>query len=355
MTTQADKSLIGLFVLCALALLLAAILLFGSGKFFVPTKECVFYFDSSVGGLNVGAPVVFRGVRVGEVTDIYIQTEPSELGFSIPVLAELDPTSIRVKDSGKRGDGFDDLATKRKEKPGTLLQDLIEQGLRAELKIQSLVTGQMQVVLDFHPNTPMRFVGDGKVSEIPTIPSAIDKLTKTIEDLPLNELATRLVSAVSGIERIVNSPQLNDVPAKIDATLADANSLLRKLDDKMEPLLQQFHQTMQSYKDLADNVDDRVDPLTQDLIDLTRGLKTNADSLGPAANTAMKTLDSTLLEAKQTLAAIEQVLGTNSPLVVEMRRSVSEIGGAARSIRSLADYLERHPEALIQGKDPNRR
>ena len=150
MRSQARKTLIGAFVVGAVALAAAGITVFGSGKFFQKRIMCVMYFSGSITGLSVGSPVEFRGVRVGEVTKIAAVFDPDTLSIAIPVYVEIDPTSLIV--SGK-------------EKASSVLSDrkfhqpLLEKGLKAQLDIESFITRQLYINMDFFPDRPTRLLG----------------------------------------------------------------------------------------------------------------------------------------------------------------------------------------------------
>ena len=192
MSHKANKTLIGVFVVGAVALAVISVLIFGSGRFFTERLTYVCYFQGSVKGLNVGAPVVFRGVRVGTISDISIESNIETLSIKIPVYIELEP-----KRFGQTGPSKD---------PKANLERLIKAGLRAQLELQSLVTGQLMIELDFHPHTPAKMVGnDTGYPEIPTIPSGMEELAKTIEKLPLDQLANKLTAAIAGIVSPISS------------------------------------------------------------------------------------------------------------------------------------------------------
>ncbi|MBW2011757.1 MAG: MCE family protein [Deltaproteobacteria bacterium] len=184
MSTQANKKAIGLFVIAALALVVGIIVIFGSGKFFKARNKFVAYFEGSVKGLRVGAPVVFRGVEIGEVTRINIYVIHEDQSFLIPVIFEIN--SDRFHAIGP------DI--KHREK---YLANLIEKGLRAQLQMQSLVTGQLMINIDFYPDKPLSLVGDKgltlpeDVMEIPTIQTPLQRIGKTLEEIPLSEILRR--------------------------------------------------------------------------------------------------------------------------------------------------------------------
>ncbi len=193
MSKQVNKSLIGGFVVGAIALTVVALAIFGSGEFFKSRPKFVMYFDTSVKGLNVGSPVNFKGVPIGAVTGVQLQLNVKDLNVKIPVFVELYPERISVI-GGER-----DIKN---------VSRMIEKGLRAQLKMQSLITGQLMIELDFYNNKPAVYAGDGKIAEIPTIPSSIEELTRTLANVPFDKIAEKLTKSIEGIERIINSPEL---------------------------------------------------------------------------------------------------------------------------------------------------
>jgi paraquat-inducible protein B len=217
MSKPANKALIGAFVVGAVALVVAGILVFGSGRFLQETFKFVMYFDGSVKGLNVGSSVVFRGVKIGTVTDILLRYNPADMSVKIPVIVEIDPDRVEVVGV---------LATE--PDPEAAIGQLIERGLRARLQMQSLVTGQLMVELDFHPDKEVKLVGgDTGYPEIPTIPSTIEELSKRIEEVPIEEIFKKLLAAVEGIEGIVNSPEVKDIMSSLNLAAEDISKLVR--------------------------------------------------------------------------------------------------------------------------------
>jgi len=152
MSKPANKKLIGVFVVVVVGLIVVAILLLGSGRLFRHYPKFVMYFEGSVQGLSVGSPVLFRGVKVGSVTDIAMDFNPSDLSILIPVYVEgKADTSSRDMLKGDR--------TALQEE---VVQALIKKGLRAQLEMQSVVTGQLVIALDFHPGTKGQFCRQGQ-------------------------------------------------------------------------------------------------------------------------------------------------------------------------------------------------
>jgi paraquat-inducible protein B len=334
MSKQASKTVIGAFVLGAITLVVAGVLVFGSGKFLRETTKNVLYFEGSVKGLNVGAPVMFRGVKIGSVTDIILLYDPSDLSVYIPVIIEID----RAR--------FTNITGKMKRQADSNL--LIEKGLKAQLQMQSFVTGQLMVDLDFYPDEPVKVVGEGdiKYDEIPTIPSGLQKLTKTIEQLPLDEIFNKIVKTVDGIERLVNSPDLKESVASLRRALDSADKLLVHLDSKVDPLIASIEDTsdaargafVQAEKTLA--LDEGV---PGELATSLKGTLTSAQDTLASASDALK-------EAKKTLAAYKGIVSEDSDLIYEVNTAMRQLSDAARSIRYFVDYIDRHPEALLRGK-----
>ena len=335
MSAKANKTMIGVFVLGAVILALGAIVALGSGTFFTKTYRCIMFFPNSVGGLEVGAPVVFRGVPIGSVKEISIEADPTHLKFYIPVVVEILVGKIKL--TGKPGEKDQTLVDARKKNPGNLLAQLVDKGLRAQLVTQSFVTGQLAVSLDLMPDTPLRLVGHSDIAEIPTVPSTFEKLTETIKQLPLQELVDRLIGAVTGIETLVNSPQLKALPGKIDATLNTGNTLLQEIRDKVGPLAKNLDEAITNFGELAKHLD------------------TRSEGLSSAAKTTLGSLDTTLKDSRSAINNFQKIVNSNSPTVTDLNRALAEITNAARAIREFANFLERHPEALIQGKGAPRK
>lgn len=321
MAKQASKALIGAFVVGAIALLVAAVLVLGGGKFFKETLKVVMFFQGSVKGLTVGSPVMFRGVKIGSVTDIKLVINARDLSARTPVFAELEPERWTVIGG---------------ERDPTKIGTLIDRGLRAQLQTLSFVTGQLMIAFDFFPDKPARFVGLIKeYPEIPTVPTSIQELSKTLQELPWKEIVTNLNNTLDGIQRIVNSPDVKESTRAMHLTLREARELIEDIDTRIGPLLA------------------NLDTLTNDT---RQSLKTAENAMSvmqheaPLVATATK---QTLETARSALEQAEKTLTTfsdDSNLVYEMNKALRELSSAIRSIRLLSDYLERHPETLLRGK-----
>ena len=333
MSKSANKTLIGIFVLGATALLVIAVVVLGSGKFFKKSFPAISYFEGSVGGLNVGAPVVFRGAKMGTVTSVKLRFDPKSDEIQIPVFLEIEPEKLEIKDRSRR---LDPVAT---------LRLLIDRGLRARLEPQSILTGQMQVALDFYPERPARFVGaDPGYPEIPTIPTPLQELAKRIEKLPLEQIVKDIGSAVAGINRFVNSPEITKSLRSVSVAAEETKDLIGKLDARIDPLVFNIEAAVKDARKLLQNIDRQVEPLGP-------SIRKASDSI----EKTLKSADAALHSAQKAIDGVEGSIGEDSPLVYQLNKTLEEVSNLARSVRRLADYLERHPESVLRGKGEDKK
>jgi paraquat-inducible protein B len=329
MSKQANKTVIGIFVVGAIALVVVAVLVLGSGKFFKQTLKAVCYFEGSVGGLNIGAPVVFKGVRIGSVTDVILRFETTELTFIIPVYIEIEPDKLAI-------------VGVRPKQLGQNLKTLIDRGLRASLEMQSIVTGQMQVGLDFKPDKPAKFAEfriDATTPEIPTIPTPMQELAKKIEKLPIDEIFEKLSSTLTKIDNLVGSPEIVQAIRSVNLALGDVRKLVQNVDSRIEPLASSIEGTVNDYGKLAREATSKIDTLSLGLGDTIKEIQK-----------AVSSIEKTLGEAQLTLAQARQTLAEDSTLSYEIAETLQELQKGARSIRLLADDLKRRPESVLWGK-----
>lgn len=325
MSAKAGKAVIGAFVLGALALAVIGVVLFGSGKFFTPQKKYVMYFDGSVKGLSVGAPVVFRGVKVGSVVDIILQGDMRDMTFRVPVIAEVDLSRFQITNSEPESADFH--------------QALIDRGLRAQLQTQSLVTGQLMVYFDFYPDRPVRLLPDDTgYAQVPTIPSATDELTQKLEELPLKQLVERANDLVGGLEQLVNSPDMQETPRTLNLTVAEARSLLENVGREIRLL--------------SDETRGAIGAATTAIqhIDRTLSFEEGAPAeLIGSMNTTLDEVRRSLRKFDETLDAVANT-ASDERSIYQLRTALKDLGEASRAFGSLAEYLDRHPEALLRGK-----
>jgi len=301
---KANPTLVGAFVLGGIVLVVVALAMFGGGRFFTEKVTYVAFFDEPLSGLSVGARVNFRGVKVGEVRDIQVIVG-EDLSVRIPVYLRLQRG--RIREAGGDVLPEDDL-----------IEKLIARGLRAQLEVASLVTGQIQIQLDFAPDQPPEYT-DTKlgIPEMPTIRSSLAQIRETIESLSIDELLANAQLLLSGLNDLVHSPDLKGSLHGLNQGIKDLQSLITAAKDQIDPLSNRFKGTL-------DEADVTLRSMQDTLAVAREVLDTAEDSLG--------------------------VVGEESTLRYELERALDEVTSAARSVRVLADYLERNPDALLRGK-----
>ncbi len=369
MSKKVKSTSIGIFVVGAVALVIVGVIVFGSGKFFKERTPIVMFFEGSIKGLNIGAPVTIQGVEAGSVTDIVLEYNPSDMTTQVPVYAELDPEKI-----------------KKVGKDPTLIRGanaLIKRGLKAQLEVQSFITGQLMVALDFYPDKPVRLVGGYReVPEIPTIPTTMQELSKTLEEINLKEVAEEIARIVDAVEETLEAAEIAESMRSIRNILNDVQKLVKNVEKQVDPLVTSIKGAFDDTQKLALNIDGQIEPLAtsmKDTLDDTQRLVRNVDGqIEPLATSIKDTLDDTqklarnvnaqvdpvatsvtdtlksagdaLEQAKETLSVVDGVISEESALYYELTNTLEQLSATARSLRIMADYLERHPESLIQGK-----
>jgi len=328
MTKKANPKVIGAFVVGAVVLATIGVLVFGSGKFFAEKHLWVLFFPGSVKGLTVGAPVNLKGVQIGTVTDVKVVIDREALTFQTPVYVEV--FTDRVKAIGE-------YTQKEREKiaadPDETIKLLVESGLRAKLELQSLVTGKLQVAFDMYPDTPVNYVGlEKEVPELPTLPTAMEQLAKTLENLPIQEIVEDARKTMAAIEKIATSPELTEAVTALNKTLQDFGKLARNLDGRVGPLTTSIEETMKDTQKLVKNVNTQVEPT---FADLQETLKTAKDAVE---------------KAEVALASVGDAVDADSTLMYELTKAIRELQVMAQSINALAGYLQRQPDSLIRGK-----
>jgi paraquat-inducible protein B len=353
MSKPVNKTMIGLFVVGAIALVVVAIGVLGSGKLFKVSVPYVMVFEGSVKGLNVGSPVVFRGVKIGSVSSIRMRADYATKAMTILVYSDFDPSQIEIvnidKATAKETTLRDRYASMR---------ELIYRGLRAQLEMQSIVTGQLQIALDFYPDKPAVYTGIvTTIQEIPTIPTPLQELTKKLESLPIEEIFNKVNLAMDGIAKLVQSPELKESVANLNTTLKDVQSLVRNVDAQVKPLSAGVSETIRDTQKLVKNADSQVTTLGTNLNEaigdgrkLIQKADGSVDSVRVGLVDMINTASAAIKEAEKVLEELQSSARADSALMYRVTESLSEVEKAARSLRILTDYLERHPEALLSGK-----
>jgi len=257
----------------------------------------VLYFDGSVRGLTTGAPVEFRGIRIGSVREVRLELDPETLDFKLPVVVEIEPERI--------------MDVTRGPAPEAVLESLVERGLRARLQTGSLLTGQLFVELDMYPDSELRLRGAGGMGypELPTVPGAMETITASIENLvaqldavELDKISANLLGTLEGTNALANAPELQRMLGDVEESMAALRGILKQVEAA------DMEATLVAARGVLENLD--------------RTLEVAADALDPQA-----------------------------PMHYNLLRMFSELEATARAIRALVELLEREPQAVIFGRE----
>jgi paraquat-inducible protein B len=360
MSSKINPTFIGAFVVGAVILAVAGLLLFGGGKFLQQKLTFVVFFDNSVQGLNVGAPLIFRGVQVGQVSQVVAQYEPKLDTVLIKVLVEYVRGSILVE--GR--DRFTD--------PRQSVERLVQRGMRASLKMQSFVTGLMFVSLDFYPDTPIRRLGlEPKYPELPTVPSATDQMIATVQQtladlskLPLEALLTEVVGTFKRVNTLLEVPELKKALESLGDLTVAAQQLLHNTDGQVGPLatklagaadsartaLEAARVAMVDAQKLLRDTDGQVVPLASSAKDTLTAARGTLGQAQKSLVTLTDTATPALKQGEKAMGAVAGLTGANSVTLNDLSQTLKALEDAARSIRILADSLQRNPESLLRGK-----
>lgn len=291
MKTAAHPRLIGLFVMLGLGLWTAVMIMWGSGGYFSTLPRYVIYFEGSVNGLAAGSVVKLKGVTIGKVIQVKVRYNLDENQIMTPVITEMDLGKI--------------VETNTNSNPVPELDALVAQGLRARLGVQSLVSNQLYVDLEFLPKTTPHLAGiaEQTLPEIPTVTSSKEELERTLDfmaremrELPLKETVDATMKVLQHTDQLLTKPETSASIDRLNENLLELKGLIRQLHNELPPLLNSTTETMK--------------------------------------------------QAKTSLTSVSDFIQADSELSVALK----DVSEAARSIRRLADTLERHPDAVLYGR-----
>ena len=277
----------------------------------------------------MGAPVVFRGVPLGSVTRINLVFDPKRSAITIPVYIHINENSI-VKLSGENIPG------KVQDK---IIQHMVQNGLSARLQIQNLVTSQLRIELDYHKDPLVSTRTTDAPNEIPTVPSPMDALQKSLAKLPLQELTTAVNRTMTGISEAIGDGK----------ELKEGIASFRKAFDTMDATFSLLKSTLETGP-----VRTSTEEILANFNTLSASLSRDLPRLINSFENALSNFSQTSERFRRVSAFADEILNKNSPAVQDMRRALKEAAEAARSLHNLADMLNRNPEALLKGKQGGR-
>jgi paraquat-inducible protein B len=398
---RANPVAIGAFVVGAVALAVIGLVLLGSFHLFDQPVKVVMFFDESVAGLSVGAPVAFRGVKLGEVTAIRTRVGTTR----IAVFADLERRPFMERGGAETGPLIAGGVSAE-----AFLRDAIQQtGLRAQLALQSLVTGQLVVSLVLRPDTPIAETRLERARlEIPTIPTFREQVNEALQKVPWDKVLTSVQETLERVNTLVKSPEIPRALAALEAALGDTQKLVAQLERELATVVASVRETsdttratvsgagrdlqqtlahldglIASLRQTSDEGRGAIQTIVAEMktlrgqtsalletatqtSDATRGAVTDVaadlrqtlaqvqrqvDTVGTELSATAEALRAAANRGEAALAGAEGVLTGEAGLGPQLQRTLRQLGEAARALQSLADYLERHPEALLSGKD----
>lgn len=301
---KANPALIGVFVLGAIALAVGGVVIFGSGKYFEERTRIIMYFEGSVNGLSVGAPLKFKGVPIGEVAEIRLLADQEENIVAIPVIAEIDDGKLATN-LGAEIDLDDEN-----------IREMVASGLRATLESQSLVTGLLYVGLDIQPDSGAKTLEiKSAYPQIPTLPSTLEQfsatltsLMKQLRDVNFKKLGDGITETVDGLNKIVNSPEITETITELDKTLIAMRQAVEEINGAIEPVATDIERTMEE---------------------------------------ATKVMES----LRKTVDTAQSLIEPDAPLAYQLEQTIKDVGDAARALRQLAELVDEQPTVLLYGKE----
>lgn len=329
MKTQLSPTLIGVFVIGGGALLLVALLAFGGSTLFTKPQRFAVFFDESVHGLDPGAPVKVRGVRVGRVADVSVRFNAAKHTSFVEVDCELTKNVI-VDPEGHRID----FAV-----PGEV-EHLVKDGMRAELAVMGLATGLLYVELGFDEEQKYPIPANlpqADIPVVPAVPSMIAEFTASVTDLLAKlrqidyagistELKSLLASTRTKIDALELEPAVDEVKGAAAAVRVLAS------DPKIGDALANVNRVLGQLGTMVAHVDEQVVPAGEELQHTLAEARSAMAQLNNAA------------------ASVRTLVGPQTGLGDEAVRTLQRVGDAAEALQRLVDFLERNPQALLSGR-----
>ena len=352
MAKKVSPTLIGAFVVAGLALLAGAVILVAGNDLFKRKERAVMYFGGSIYGLQVGAPVVFRGVRVGSVASIEVVYDRANDRFVIPVVADLERDAVRGID-GPRGN------TEPRDAPA--LAGLVRRGLSAQLQMQSLLTGLLYVDIDIRPKRtpavapaltgPENPVAPRNTIEIPTTDTAVQALKNQLDGMDFRRLLDDVSIIASSARGLVAGPELRSAFEDLAAITGSVKRLTTRLESRIDPLAAAATNTLARTGSAAQRVGDAADEVGTTAKSLARTSNSVGQAVAPDSLLMLK-LQGAAAEVATAAAALRGAAGDGDGVVRQTTRAMQDLSRAARALRELADSLERQPQSLLRGRPP---
>ncbi len=332
MTRKPNAVRIGLFALLGLALLVAAVVVVFGARVFKPSERAVLFFSGSVYGLQVGSPVVFRGVRLGSVQSMDVSSVGGR--FAVPVEVELDSERLRTIHGPEIADP---------------LAGLVQQGLSAQLATQSLLTGQLYVDLDLR--------GAGQVAQrdaagrilIPTTLTRFQSLQQQLDGVDVSRMSKDLAETLAAARGLVAGPEIKQTLAELAQASAALARLAASMDKRLPGLADSAQGTLRQAGDASVRVGGAADRVTG-AADRVGSAAVRAETLLTPGSPLLASVQQAADELGRSAAALRSATSDESTPLQSVQRAMGDVSRAARAVRELADQIEQQPQSLVRGR-----
>jgi paraquat-inducible protein B len=311
--TALKPAIVGAFVMSGAALAVIGVVLIGGSQIFARRAHAVTYFAGSVAGLAVGAPVTFRGAKVGMVTRIGLRINLKDQSVKIPVDLELDPSLVT-------------LVGRDHEDDRSVFLRLRKAGLQAQLAMQSFVTGELRVDLDFLPKSPSTTLG-GNVNgdEIPSSPSTLQTLEAEMAALPLKKIAEDADRTLNAIQHVAD----------------ELGPRVGPLADSFKRTSDAAHETMTAATVAVNHVDGLA-------VEGKHQVSVNGDEL----QRLLASSDKTVHDADALVTSLHDATAPNSRMRDDLEAATRDLAASASSLRTFSHEIEKDPSDLIRRGKP---
>lgn len=325
MTDKKNTSLIiGAFIMGAIVLVFVALIFFSGGRLFSQKEKIVMYFDGSVQGLQIGAPVKLKGVVLGEITDIQINFQSDDRTVLTAVTAEL--VMKRINRTGKNADS-------------DFFEEAINAGLRAQLNFQSFLTGLLYVELDYYPNSEVKLYAlQDSYRELPTVATQLEEISKTLQDLNLKGIARNIDHLILEATKLVDSGEVQRTIVNFGRAANSIEATSQNLNTQVTALSADLGHTRQQLDKLLNQ------------------LNTQTPVIAASINANLVHLQQSLEQFDRAASSINNTFAEDAPLVNQLTQTLNEVSRSAQAFRILSETLDQQPESILRGRSqaPNR-
>ena len=320
MTNSKNTSFaIGAFIVGAMVLIFIALIFFSGGRLFSKKEKVIMYFEGSVQGLQIGAPVKLKGVVLGEITDIQINFQNDDKTILTAVTADLIMERINSKGASVKGEFF---------------TEAIKNGMRAQLNFQSFLTGLLYVELDFYPESPVKLYGlQSDYRELPTVATQFEELSKSFAEMDIKGMVTHIDEFAIELNKIIKTGEIQAAIKNVKRAAISIEKTSNNVNLQVSQLAQNIEKTRAE-----------IDKLLAEL-------NTRTPEIAHSLNKSLQDLSLSLDQINKTAVSIDNNFSEDAPLMNQLNTTLNDISRSAQAFRSLSETLEQQPESVLRGKN----